>query len=126
MEIILRKLSARYPSYEAVFQMGSDRKERFHFNEPPGVKEKTDALNRFFGTPEVGVPQVKSCPVCKNHLMDRENNSTYHFGHIISRAMGGQNSASNLIPVCPVCNLACGPENMRDFCRKNYGRDFIF
>lgn len=34
MEIILRKLYTRYPSYEAVFQMGSDRKERFHFNEP--------------------------------------------------------------------------------------------
>lgn len=125
MEIILRKVARGYPSYEALFQQAYERRERFHFNETPGPSVKTDALNRFFGTPQVGTPQIKQCPVCDNYNMDRENASSYHFGHIVSRAMGGQNIATNLIPVCPPCNLACGARNMRDFCRERYGRDFV-
>lgn len=125
MEIVIRKVERNYPTYDALFQQAYGRGERFHFNETPTPQVKTDTLNRFFGPPMVGTPQVKNCPVCNNYSMDRENASSYHFGHIISRATGGQNTAANLIPVCPPCNLACAARNMKDFCRERYGRDFV-
>ena len=44
----------------------------------------------------------------------------WHAGHIIPRAAGGSDSASNLRPVCGSCNHAMGAEHMDEFKARCY------
>ena len=43
---------------------------------------------------------------------------TYHAGHILAEANGGQVSLDNLRPICGDCNVAMGTENMEDYAKK--------
>lgn len=39
----------------------------------------------------------------------------YEAGHIVAASQGGSNEASNLKPICSVCNKEMGSENMNDY-----------
>lgn len=67
-----------------------------------------------FGTSTKGV-----CYCCKKSL---DVFDIWHAGHILSRASGGADTADNLRPVCPSCNLSMGTENMDDFKKRYYPR----
>lgn len=127
MEIILDKMDKFHDSYSSYFRnvCGKRPFKNLSFNSLPSKEVMRDVLNAFFGTYVTGVPQKKSCPVCSEAVLDREDSSTYHFGHIVARAKGGGNIVSNLIPACPRCNLACKSENMEEFCKRVYGRGFM-
>ena len=43
---------------------------------------------------------------------------TYHAGHILAEANGGQVSLDNLRPICGDCNVAMGTENMKEYAKK--------
>jgi hypothetical protein len=125
MELILDKIREKSPDYETYFKRALSNSKKFNFNSTPSPKEKTDCLDRFFGSPQVGEQQIKPCPVCSNVLLNREDSSSYHFGHIVARARGGANLGSNLLPVCPKCNLDCGSKNMKEYCLEKFGKEFL-
>ena len=54
------------------------------------------------------------CRVCKKEVGREE----FHMGHVISRKNGGGNDASNIVLLCPSCNLSIGKQNIGDFCKK--------
>ena len=45
---------------------------------------------------------------------------SFHCGHIIAEAMGGELKADNLKPICQSCNSSMGTTNMNEFIQK-YG-----
>jgi hypothetical protein len=57
------------------------------------------------------------CYCCKKSLHAFDD---WHAGHIIAHANGGNDSASNLRPVCGSCNLSMGTENMDAFKARCY------
>lgn len=125
MEIILDKMNRGMPDYATYFQQAVKQKFKLNFNDTPTKETEKDVLKRFFGDGKVGEELKKPCPVCGNTILDKEVSSSYHFGHIVSRANGGTNYASNLVPACQRCNLDCRSENMRDYCQRKFGRDFL-
>ena len=40
---------------------------------------------------------------------------SFHAGHIIAEANGGETTIANLKPICPHCNSSMGRKNMEDF-----------
>lgn len=125
MEIILDKMHRGFPDYQVYFQQATKQKFKLNFNDTPSKETEKEVIRRFFGESRIGDDIRKPCPVCGHHELVRDQPSSYHFGHIVSRACGGSNFASNLIPVCQRCNLGCRARNMRDYCVSNYGRDFL-
>jgi hypothetical protein len=126
MEIILDKMDRYHESYGSYFKTVCGKRpfRNMSFNSFPSKEVMKETLDAFFGGHVTGVEQIKMCPVCCETRMNREDSSTYHFGHIIARSRGGGNVVSNLIPVCPRCNLACKSENMNDYCKRVYERGF--
>ena len=95
-----------------------------NFNNPPTNHEEEKCLDDFFGKITDG--KTKLCPVCQVSVLKRDTDrASYHFGHIQAKTNGGSNLASNLIPVCPKCNLDCRSENMKDYCQRKFGRGFL-
>jgi hypothetical protein len=125
MEIVIDKVTRGMPDYNTYFQQAIKQKFKLNFNDSPTKETEKEVLKRFFGDNKVGEEAKKPCPVCSSAIVDKDISSSYHFGHIVSRASGGTNYSSNLIPVCHRCNLDCRAENMRDYCKRVYGRDFI-
>ncbi len=66
---------------------------------------------------QFGISTKGVCYCCKKPL---DVFDIWHAGHIISRAKGGVDTADNLRPLCPSCNLSMGTENMDDFKRRFY------
>lgn len=119
MDIILDKIFS-YP--ELSYDKYLSKERRLNFNDVPSMAAEGDANERFFGRPEPGKVCRRPCPVCTLSWLDREDRSSYHFGHIVARAKGGSNTASNLIPVCPKCNLDCRSENLGEYCQRKFSR----
>ncbi len=63
------------------------------------------------------------CLCCNSTAIDRDN---YECGHIVAESNGGDESVSNLRPICGGCNRSMGTTNMRDFARKHFGRELGF
>jgi hypothetical protein len=125
MEIILDKMQRGMPDYNTYFQQAVKHKFKLNFNDTPSKDAEKEVLKRFFGEGKIGEELKRNCPVCGLMELSKDYSSSYHFGHILSRANGGSNHASNLIPTCQRCNLDCRAENMRDYCMRKYGRDFL-
>lgn len=120
MEIILDKTS-NHP--ELTYERYLTLEKRLNFNDIPSMAAEGDSLERFFGKPQPGQLCRKPCPVCLLSMLDRDERSSYHFGHIVSRAKGGRNVGSNLVPICPRCNLDCRSKDLNEYCREMFGRD---
>lgn len=56
------------------------------------------------------------CEICEDEI-DQNN---FEAGHIVSRALGGQVSIDNLIPICFDCNRTMGTRNAYEFKRDYY------
>lgn len=52
------------------------------------------------------------CPVCNFHTLTQ---MSFHCGHIVAEADGGETVVSNLYPICAECNLSMGKKNMIQF-----------
>ena len=61
----------------------------------------------FFNNLRVGL-----CQCCKREPITMSN---FHAGHVIAERNGGKTSLENLRPICPMCNLSTGTQNMNDF-----------
>ena len=119
MELVLDKIT-NFP--DLTYDKYLSKERRLNFNDVPSLSSEGEAIERFFGRALPGKVCRKPCPVCCTSWLDRDERSSYHFGHVKSRAHGGGNSASNLVPVCPKCNLECRSENMEEYCQRKYGR----
>ena len=65
------------------------------------------------------IPENKGeilCYCCERQMIDAHN---FEAGHVISFRNGGSNHASNLRPICGVCNKSMGTRNMEDFREMN-------
>lgn len=63
-----------------------------------------------FGTHPVGL-----CKCCHTNSIEYTN---FHAGHVVSKAHGGSDELSNLLPTCAGCNLGMGAMNMSVFQNK--------
>jgi predicted GTPase len=76
---------------------------------------KRDVWNNYVGEDK----GTSKCLCCKNKDI---NAFEFHVGHVESIKNGGTNDIMNLRPICALCNLSMGSENMRDFIKHNcYG-----
>ena len=55
---------------------------------------------------------------CQCCLRETISISNFHAGHIISEFKGGTTTLDNLRPICQLCNLSMGTQNMDDFIKK--------
>ncbi len=58
---------------------------------------------------------TSKCMCCKKTDIDQMN---FHCGHVISANDGGSDKIDNLRPICALCNLSMGTQNMDDFIKK--------
>ena len=58
-----------------------------------------------------------TCYCCKSSLNCLES---WHAGHIVAASNGGSDTAENLRPICPPCNLSMGNEHMDAFKSRCY------
>ena len=60
-----------------------------------------------------------NCNVCRCEIKI----SNFEAGHIVSRAKGGSDNLSNLLPLCSLCNKSMGTENLLEFKRKYFRKE---
>ena len=46
----------------------------------------------------------------------------FQCGHVEAHSKGGSDSISNLIPICSICNIDMGSENMKIFMKNEFKR----
>jgi hypothetical protein len=78
-------------------------------NIPKQIRERV--WSKAFGEAKEG-----TCHCCKG-VIDTEH---WEQGHLVARACGGKDDASNLRPVCQKCNRSMGVENMDAFKARCY------
>lgn len=68
-----------------------------------------------------------SCPLCrdKKRRMHWTKQNTIHYGHIVPEKKGGSTTPDNLVPICPSCNSEMSAEDMRDFVKRKFPKNFI-
>ena len=64
--------------------------------------------NTYIGE-EIGKAKCRCCNITDITQL------SFHCGHIIAEANGGEIKVSNLKPICQNCNLSMGTKNMQDF-----------
>jgi len=71
-------------------------------------------------TTSFGSSTQGTCYCCNSILNCLES---WHAGHIVAAANGGSDTAENLRPICPPCNLSMGSEHMDAFKSRCYPSD---
>jgi hypothetical protein len=89
-----------------------------NFNSDIDKNVSKEVVRKFF------TEEARKCPICQSNVIQEHDRTTFALGHIIAHARGGTNTRDNLIPICHRCNLDCRAENLRDYCRRLYGREF--
>ena len=56
------------------------------------------------------------CNVCATEIKV----SNFDCGHIVGAVDGGEDVVNNLVPICRMCNLSMGRENLNDFKQKYF------
>ena len=56
------------------------------------------------------------CNVCATEIKV----SNFDCGHIVAAIDGGEDVVNNLVPICRMCNLSMGRENLNDFKQKYF------
>ena len=77
---------------------------------PKAVKDA--CWDKYFG-PFYG---THLCYCCKKKTISK---SSFHAGHVIAEANGGQPTIANLRPICATCNSSMGTKNMDIFIREH-------
>jgi HNH endonuclease len=75
---------------------------------------KTLVWNKYIGA---GVAESK-CISCRQ---ERIENRSFHCGHVLAEAKGGDMTINNLRPICSHCNLAMGTRSMSEFTEEFFG-----
>jgi hypothetical protein len=73
----------------------------------------SSTLKRLVWNTHIGEEIGKSKCLCCNTTDITQ--LSFHCGHIIAEAMGGETNVSNLRPICQNCNSSMGTKNMNDF-----------
>lgn len=55
------------------------------------------------------------CICCNTNIINAFN---FECGHIHAKALGGENSINNLVPICSLCNKSMGIQNLNKFMKK--------
>jgi hypothetical protein len=63
---------------------------------------------------------TSKCVCCMSQTIDCRS---FHCGHVISEAKGGDLSITNLRPICASCNLAMSTKSMNEFCIEFFKRE---
>lgn len=63
---------------------------------------------------------TSKCVCCLSQTIDCRS---FHCGHVISEAKGGDLSITNLRPICASCNLAMSTKSMNEFCIEFFKRE---
>lgn len=63
------------------------------------------------------------CLCCNKTVIDLTN---FECGHVIAETNGGDETISNLRPICSGCNRGMGTRDMREYALTNYKRDLGF
>ena len=71
---------------------------------PPKLKDQLWV--KFFGNSITG-----ACMCCGTLL----KNTSFHAGHVIAEAKGGELTLNNLVPVCKSCNSSMGVMNLYEY-----------
>jgi hypothetical protein len=69
---------------------------------------------------EFGNRTEAKCPICEDITI---NAKAFHMGHIDSVKERGGDELSNIRPICQLCNLSMGSQNMKDYIKKNYPKN---
>ena len=64
---------------------------------------------------------IGKCNVCATEIKV----SNFDCGHIVASIDGGPDILKNLVPICRLCNLSMGKENLNDF-KKKYFSDISY
>jgi 5-methylcytosine-specific restriction endonuclease McrA len=118
-------LDTRISKYEKVLKEYQEKQEELK-SEPktrktkeskePIVKNKkkvSATLKRLVWNSHIGEEIGKAkCMCCKSTDITQ---MSFHCGHIIAEANGGELIISNLRPICQNCNSSMGTKNMNDF-----------
>ena len=76
-------------------------------------KKISDTLKRLVWNTNIGEEIGKTkCLCCKSTDITQ---MSFHCGHVIAEANGGELIVSNLKPICQNCNSSMGTKNMNDF-----------
>ena len=73
---------------------------------------RVQVWNKYIGE-EKGIGK---CNVCSTEIKV----SNFDCGHIIAAIDGGEDIINNLVPICRLCNLSMGKENLNDFKQKYF------
>jgi hypothetical protein len=73
----------------------------------------SSTLKRLVWNTHIGEEIGKSKCLCCNTTDITQ--LSFHCGHVIAEAMGGETNVSNLRPICQNCNSSMGTKNMNDF-----------
>lgn len=73
---------------------------------------RVQVWNKYIGE-EKGIGK---CNVCGSEIKV----SNFDCGHIIAAIDGGEDIINNLVPICRLCNLSMGKENLNDFKNKYF------
>lgn len=84
-----------------------------------GTKKKKipQGLRKASWDKHIGKVYEAPCPCCNINIISP---FTFHCGHIVAEANGGQLTLNNLIPVCATCNNDMGTTDMRTFALEMY------
>jgi len=77
---------------------------------------KTLVWNKYCGIESV----TAKCISCRSETIDCRS---FHCGHVLSEAKGGDVTITNLRPVCAKCNLSMGTRSMEEFTMQFFGWD---
>jgi hypothetical protein len=67
----------------------------------------------------VGKKTESPCLVCRS---EKISILSFHAGHVVAEANGGETTVENLRPICHRCNLQMGAMNMDEYCMRWYKR----
>ena len=79
-------------------------------------KKISAALRRSVWEDNVGKFYSGHCTCCKRTMI---NVFDFQCGHVIAESEGGPTTLDNLRPICALCNMSSGTEQMFDFAMRN-------
>lgn len=91
----------------------TETKENKTKNTKTTKKKISATLKRLVWNTNIGEEIGKTkCLCCKSTDISQ---MSFHCGHVVAEANGGQLIVSNLKPICQNCNSSMGTKNMNDF-----------
>ena len=64
------------------------------------------------------------CPLCQKNIMQALDTDTWHMGHIQAWSKGGSDTLENIRPICIACNKSMGSENLKDYCKRKFSKNY--